>query len=169
MKKILLITLVLMLSMLTVYGKKTDSPSNTNNANTLTSDNWQQVIKDVYDFDLTVPSGWTFKEGKKQSLAPSYHIQFTTEAADFKAEYEAFAQYIFDLTAKIVPDPGNFESTDYPDYDVAKKLTEIPTMMNILSPIWYFKTPKYTIQIDIMGSETTKTAQIYFVALKAAN
>ena len=140
-------------------NEKPNNPTGDNNTSDLTASNWQTVIKDVYGFDITAPVGWTFKEGKRQSSAPSYSIQFTTTAEDFDAEYLAFVQYIFDLTASIVPSKGN--------YDDDGTIEEIPTMMGILMPLWNFDTPKYAIQLDIMESKTTKTAQIYMVALKS--
>lgn len=137
----------------------------TENADTLTASNWQKVIKEVYGFDLTVPAGWTFKEGGKQSAAPSYNVQFTTEAEDFKAEYETFVQFIFALTEKITPATGN-HSGEYPDY-TGDKMDEVPKIMGeILAPIWCFDTSKFIVQVDIMESEDNKTVQLYFVAAK---
>jgi major membrane immunogen (membrane-anchored lipoprotein) len=195
MKKI--ITLVLALSLLTACGGKdnnstpsgnsggnngtppanssTTTPPATQGANnngddadTLTNTNWQQVIKDVYGFDLTVPSGWTFKEGKKQNINPAYSVQFTLNDGDFAASYKAFAQHVFDLTDAL-SDGGNFKSTGSPDYNVAEKLTEIPSVYGIISPLWCFEAPKYTIQVDISKDEAQKIAQIYLVAVKSGN
>lgn len=134
----------------------------------LTANNWQQIITEKYDFELTVPAGWTFKQGEKQTTA-SYSLQFTTEAADFKPEYEAFAQYIFDLTAAIDPAKNNHDG-DFESGYKGDKISEIPTMMGeILLPIWLFDTSKYIIQLDIMDSESTKTVQIYLVAVTDAD
>ncbi len=130
---------------------------------TLTAANWQQVIKANYAFDISVPDGWTFKEGERQTSS-SHNVQFTTDAADFTEAYTAFAQHIFDLTAALNPATNNHQG-EYPDY-TGDKITELPTMMGELMPIWFFDTPQYIVQIDVMGDETTKTVQCYFVAVK---
>ena len=128
-------------------------------ATALTAANWQKIIKDVYGFDLTVSTGWSFNEGDKQTTAPSYYVKFTTTAADFKTEYSTFMQHVFDLTKAITPAKGNYDET-------GKKLDAIPTMMGEPFPLWLFDTSKYTVQLDITAAETTKTVQIYLVALK---
>lgn len=182
MKKIMPIALafVLAISLLTACGsKKNDTDStgknstpktsqndNSNSEDTLTTANWQKVIKEVYGFNLTVPSGWTFKEGKKQTVNPSYSVQFTLDNGDFATAYPAFAQHIFDLTAALSTG-GNFKSTGSPDYDVAEQLSEIPNGYGIMMPIWCFESPKYTIQLDISEDEAQKIVQIYLVAVKS--
>jgi maltose-binding protein MalE len=64
---------------------------------------------------------------------------------------------------------GNFKSTGSPDYNVAEKLTEIPSVYGIISALWCFEVPKYTIQVDISEDEAQKIAQIYLVAVKSGN
>jgi hypothetical protein len=142
-----------------------DNSVDAENADALTIANWQRVIKDVYGFDLNVPSGWTFKEGKKQTINPSYSVQFTLNDGDFETSYKAFAQHVFDLTAALSAG-GNFKSTGSPDYNVAEQLSEIPNAYGIIMPIWCFEAPKYTIQVDISEDEAKKIAQIYLVAVK---
>ncbi|MDR0917219.1 MAG: hypothetical protein LBN02_08570 [Oscillospiraceae bacterium] len=142
-----------------------DNGGGADDADTLTAANWQQVIKEVYGFDLTVPSDWTFREGKKQNINPAYSVQFTLGDGDFAASYSAFAQHVFDLTAALSAG-GNFKSTGSPNYDVAETLTEIPNVYGIIMPLWCFDAPKYTIQVDISKDEVQKIAQIYLVAVK---
>ena len=158
------LTMTLFIGLITVSCGKDDDNGDDNNGNgndtELTAANWQKVIKDVYDFDLTVPTGWTFKQGKKENTNPAYSVQFTSTAADFKAEYSKFMQHLFDLTEKITPAKGNYNED-------GEQLNEIPDIMGIPMPLWLFDTPKYAIQVDLMDAETTKTVQIYLVALKS--
>jgi hypothetical protein len=135
------------------------NPITPNDDNALTASNWNSVVKDVYDFNLTVPTGWTFKQGKKESQSPSYSIQFTTNADDWEAAWDEFMEYIFDLTANVTPAKGNYDGD-------GEKLEEIPTMLGYKMPIWNFDTPKRAIQIDLMDDSTTKTVQIYMVTTK---
>jgi hypothetical protein len=129
------------------------------NDTALTAANWQKTVRDVYGFDLTVPSGWTFKQGKKENINPAYSVQFTTTAADFQAAYLAFMQHVFDLTEKVTPATGN--------YDGEGKLDEIPVMMgSIYFPLWIFDTAKYAVMIDLSDAEATKTAQINLIATR---
>ena len=153
--------MAIVISLVTVSCSKDDNgDSGDGGDNTeLTATNWQKVIKDVYGFDLNVPSGWTFKQGKKESITPSYSVRFTTAAADFETEYTAFMQYVFDLTGKVTPAKGNYNDNG--------KLDNIPEMMGIPMPLWKFDTPKYAIQIDLADDGSTKTVQIYLVALNS--
>jgi hypothetical protein len=156
-------------------GKDKDGDDDDNNGKpveeetSLTDSNWQKVIRDIYGFDLNVPSGWTFKSGKKTNINPAYYVQFTTTAADFEAEYGTFMQYVFDLTAKVTPADGNFnmDMDDNYAWHMTDKLTEIPTMMGIPLPLWYFNTSKYAIQISLDDSETSKMARITLIAVKS--
>jgi hypothetical protein len=183
-----LIVLALALSLCSACGKGSGTPggndaakapgtsapgtaqggSNSNDADTLTNADWQQVIQDVYGFGLTVPPGWTFKEGKKQNINPAYSVQFTFNDGDFETAYQAFAQHVFDLTDAL-SDGGNFKSTGSPDYSAAETLTEIPGAYGIIMPLWCFEAPKHTIQVDISDDATQKIAQIYLVAVKSGN
>ena len=124
----------------------------------MTATNWQKTIKDVYGFDLNVPTGWTFKKGEKTNINPAYYVQFTTTAADFQAENVKFMQHVFDLTEKVTPATGN--------YDGDGKLDAIPVMMGFYFALWHFDTPKYSIQVSLDDAEATKTVQITLVAVK---
>jgi hypothetical protein len=139
-------------------GKDDDDDSGDDGGDTgketgITAANWQQIIKDAYGFDLTVPSGWTFKQGQKTNINPSYTVQFTTTAADFSAAFAALMQHVFDLTASVVPAKGNYSEDGV-------KLNEIPTIMGVPYELWYFDTPKLSVQVSFVDAEATKTAAI---------
>ena len=142
-----------------------NNPSGNPNTSDLTASNWQSVIKDVYGFDLNVPAGWTFKKGAKTNINPAYYVQFTTTANDFEAEYSAFMQYIFDLTEAVSAVDGNYNADLLP-FVKLERIHEIPKMMGIPFPLWYFDSPKYSIQISLDDAASTKIAQITLVAVK---
>ena len=121
----------------------------------MTAANWQKVIKDVYGFDLTVPTGWTFRQGEQTNINPAYYVQFTTTAANFQTEYEKLLQHVFDLTEKVTPSKGNYNDADV-------KFDAVPGL-----EMWNFDTSKYAIQISFQDAEASKIAQIVLVALKS--
>jgi hypothetical protein len=143
----------------------------------LSASDWQKVVKVNYDFDLTMPSGWTFNEGKKTNVNPAYYVNFTTEAEDFKAASNALHQYWFDLTASIIPADGNFEifseivvnekGDPIGRKDVkGNRFTELTLnkFIDRLQPqLWYFNTPKGAVQLDFSSSEKAKMVQISLV------
>ena len=135
------------------------------------------MVKANYDFDLTIPSGWTFAEGEKDNINPSYWIAFKPEADDFKAAVAALHQYWFDLTASIIPADGNFNiemeivTNDKGDAigrkDVkGERITELTLnkFIDELQPqLWYFNTPKGTVQISFSSVERGKYVRITLV------
>jgi hypothetical protein len=143
----------------------------------LSADDYQKVVKANYDFDLTVPSGWSFHEGEKTGVNPAYYVNFTTQADDFKAASQALHQYWFDLTANIIPADGNFEismeiiTNDKGDpigrKDVkGNRFTELTLnkFIDRLQPqLWYFNTPKGAVQLDFTSSEKAKMVQISLI------
>ena len=136
-----------------------ENSGNTNNDDVYTADNWQSTLADKYGFTLTVPEGWTFKEGKRQT-AVSDSVQFTIESDDFSAASTAFIQHIFDLTAAVSGEDGNYETENGVP---SVHYEEIPDMMGIMMPIWKFTSGGDIIQIDIGTSASSKMAQIYLV------
>ena len=134
----------------------------------MTAENWQKVIKENYDFDLTVPTGWSYKEGKKENINPAYRIDFNTSASDFKAAVQVIHQYLFDLTAKITPTDGNFEMESYSPLVKGDKITELKenSLTGDLAPaLWHFNTPKGAVQISFSYSEPNKFVRITLVFL----
>ena len=143
----------------------------------LSADDWQKVVKANYDFDLTIPSGWTFAEGEKDNRNPSYWIAFKPEADDFKAAVAALHQYWFDLTASIVPADGNFnidmQMVENEKGEVigrkdvkGERFTELTLNKFIgeLQPqLWYFNTPKGAVQISFSSVERGKYVRITLV------
>jgi hypothetical protein len=153
--------MVLAIGLVTVSCGKDDDGDNGGKDETekVTADNWKKVIKDVYGFDLNVPSGWTFKEGAKTGTNPVYLLKFTTAAADYSAEFAAFMQYMFDLTAAVTPADGNFD-VSLISGEKGNKYENIPTIMDKPSPLWYFNTSKDCIQVSLGGASATKVAEI---------
>jgi hypothetical protein len=138
----------------------------------LSASDWQAVVKANYDFDLTVPSGFTFKEGRKENINPAYRVDFNVTAADFKAALKEIHQYLFDLTAKITPADGNFAMKSYrtPDNPAVKgdKIPELKlnAFIGELQPdMWHFNTPKGAVQIAIANSEPNKFVRVSLVFL----
>ena len=144
-------------------GKNDD---NKENESELTATNWQKAIKDVYEFDLTVPEGWTFYEGKIVTANTTYDLRFTTEN-EFEEAYSELMQYIFDLTEAIVPEDGNFDVDLFDGGGRLGRYEGIPTMMGEPLPIWYFNTPSYCIQISLGDAPSAKIAQIYLIKMGA--
>jgi hypothetical protein len=138
----------------------------------LTAGDWQKVIKANFDFDLTVPSGFTFKEGRKENINPAYRVDFNVTAADFEAAVKEIHKYLFDLTAKITPADGNFSMVSYstPDKPAVKgdKIPEL-TMNKLLGELqpdlWHFNTPKGAVQIALSNSEQNKFVRVTLVFL----
>jgi len=145
---------------------KKDDDDNKKDDSELTATNWQKTIKDVYEFDLTVPEGWTFSEGKIVTANTSYDLRFTTEN-EFKDAYAELLQYIFDLTEAVVPEDGNFDVDLFDGGGKLDRFEEIPTMMGEPLPIWYFNTPSYCVQISLDDAPSTKTVQIYLFKMGA--
>jgi hypothetical protein len=138
----------------------------------LSADDWQKVVKANYDFDLTVPAGWSFKEGEKENANPTYVVDFNTDAADFNAALETLHRHLFDLTAGITPADGNFAMKAYgtPDRPAEKgdRITEITKDKFTGNPepgIWHFNTPKGAVQLTFIYAEKTKFARITLVYL----
>ncbi len=121
---------------------------------------WQQRIKEKYDFDLTIPEGWTFTKVSYDANI-SYYIQFITEAEDFEKAYIDLCSYLFDVTAKVTD--GNFNMELYPNVRL-KNYTEVPYWelfgTKIPMPLWYFNSPTYAIQFDVTDFSSSKTIQI---------
>ena len=123
----------------------------------LSASDWQKAVKANYDFDLTLPAGWKFEEGKKANLNPAYDLRFTTSSDDVKAAYDELKQNLFNMTAEITPADGNFILTDITNRIKGAKFDKAP-----LSGSWYFNTPKGCVQFNLSGGET-KWSQIYLV------
>ena len=128
--------------------------NNQQNQNELTAATWRDALSEEYGFTLDAPSGWTFSAGSKGS---TFYVNFATDAADFDEAYAAFAQNIFDQTAAITD--GNYEHALWPNVKTAD-YDEIPKMLGIVFPLWYFNTGAQAIQLTLSDSKTTKTAQI---------
>ena len=123
------------------------------------ADNWQSTLADKYGFTLTVPEGWTFKEGKRQTDI-SDSVQFTIESDDFDTASTAFIQHVFDLTAEVSDEYGNFENMEN---GLPVTITDVPDIMGVMMPIWKFTSGGDIIQIDIGTSASSQMAQIYLV------
>ena len=133
--------------------------NNGDDESAFTADNWQSTLADKYGFTLTVPEGWTFKEGKRQTDI-SDSVQFTIESDDFSAASTAFIQHIFDLSAAVSGEDGNYETENGVP---SVHYEEIPDMMGIMMPVWKFTSGSDIIQIDIGTSASSQMAQIYLV------
>ena len=156
---------------------KTNDYANQELFTKLSASDWQKVVKANYDFDLTIPSRWTFAEGEKDNRNPSYWIAFKTEADDFKAAVTTLHQYWFDLTASIIPADGNFNiemeivTNDKGDAigrkDVkGERITELTLnkFIDELQPqLWYFNTPKGAVQISFSAVERGEYVRISLV------
>ena len=157
---------------------QTDDYANQEVFTKLSASDWQKVVKANYDFDLTIPSGWTFAEGQKDNRNPSYWIAFKPEADDdFNAAVAALHQYWFDLTAGIIPADGNFnidmQMVENEKGEVigrkdvkGERITELTLNKFIgeLQPqLWYFNTPKGAVQISFSSVERGKYVRITLV------
>ena len=154
-----------------VEAKATDY-ANQETYTELTAGDWQKVIKANYDFDLTVPSGWSFKEGKKTNVNPAYDVDFNFTADDFKAALGEVHQYLFDLTAKISSADGNFHMKSYytPDNPAVKGdkiagLTKNSFTDKLQPDLWHFNTFKGAVQISLANSESNKFVRVSLVFL----
>lgn len=134
----------------------------------LSAGDWQKAIKANYDFDLTLPNGWSFKDGKKENINPAYRLDFTPSGSDFKAAVNEIHQYLFDLTAKIMPADGNFQMASYTDKTKGERIASLKKneFLGELSPdTWHFNTPKGAVQIALAYSEPNKFVRITLVFL----
>ena len=145
----------------------------------LSASDWQKVVKANYDFDLTIPSGWSFAEGEKDNINPSYWIAFKPEADDFNAAVAALHHYWFDLTASIIPADGNFQIsseiiTNEKGEPIGRKdvkgdkFTELKVnnffgIESLQPDLWYFNTPKGAVQISFTGVERGQYVRITLV------
>ena len=145
----------------TATQNRSASEGNGGNSNSNTTVNWQQEIKETFGFDLTNPTGWTFKELHKVS-GSRYVLQFTTTGNDFDAEYKTFVEYIFNLTKSITPSKGNYDGNLMNDY-TGDKITEIPKG---LTPSWMFDTQKYAIEVMFSADQSGRVVQMEFYRAK---
>ncbi len=151
----------------TATSAKGSDYANQERGTQLSAGDWQKVVKANYDFDLTIPAGWSFKEGKKVNDNPSYSLDFTTDAADFTAALETIHRHLFDLTAAITPADGNFAMKAYRTPDTpAEKGDRIAgvkknSLTGAFSPeMWHFNTPKGAVQLTLLYSEENKLVLI---------
>ena len=154
-----------------VEAKATDY-ANQETYTELTAGDWQKVIKANYDFDLTVPSGFTFKAGMKENINPAYRVDFNVTGTDFTVALGEIHQYLFDLTAKISSADGNFHMKSYytPDNPAVKGdkiegLTKNSFTGELQPDLWHFNTPKGAVQIALSNSETNKFVRVTLVFL----
>lgn len=114
----LLIALTMVLS-LAACGKNSETPGNSPKVGKggsgiaigdITVDNWQQVIKDNFDLDLTLPEGWTVT--KTVSLAGA-HVYFSCKVD--KAEADAFLESVFSELKRVASGDitGHYDNAPY--------------------------------------------------------
>lgn len=115
-------------------------------ASTAGDSDWQKIIKDTYGFDLTMPEGWVYQE-VDDFIGHEFSFEYT--GSDFKADYDALCQQLFELTAAVTADRGNYlyGNGDYPAID------EIPSTNagsdTVLTPVWSYNFGASSIQIAL--------------------
>ena len=135
----------------------------------LSASDWQKVIKANYDFDLTTPPRCSFKEGQKENINPTYRVDFNVSAENFEAAAKEIQQYLFDQTAKLSPD-GNFQMNSSTG-EKGEKITELKLhrLTGTLQPeLWYFNTPKGSVQLTFGSVEALKFVRVVLVFMGEA-
>jgi hypothetical protein len=101
---------------------------------------WQKDIESNFALNMSMPDGWTYKEGIiKNGTQPIFESRFTTNAKDKKAAYNSLKEYLFGLTKK-TSDGGNFIVANVFAIDTVPPNGE-----------WCFITSKGTIKIEAIN------------------
>jgi hypothetical protein len=82
-----------------------------------TADNYEQLIKEIYGLDFTLPDGWEYVSGSNKNINPAYGFTFSTTASDLDAAAEELRVYLFNLTASL----GNVDKNDSPITETNKQ------------------------------------------------
>jgi hypothetical protein len=132
----------------------------------VTTDNWQQVLQNSYGVNLSLPAGWSFKEGTQagNGIYVTHNIQFTTTADDFNDAFMTFAQQVFNATKTASSQYGNFSATASNPSVIENKLDALPVAIGTVIKPWYFaKSDGRVIQCTANSAPSTKTIQLSFI------
>ncbi|MBQ9082473.1 MAG: hypothetical protein IJY28_03115 [Clostridia bacterium] len=105
-------------------GGDTVSQEDTNKVDSITTANWQSVVKEKFSVDVTLPSGWAIKNAQVMSGGKGVKLTFTPDTA---TDLAAFAKTVYDAcdaASDKMADmtSGNTEYKSFEEADTSKGL-----------------------------------------------
>ncbi len=105
-------------------GNNVVSKDDTDKIDTITTANWQTVVKDKFSVDVTLPAGWTVKNAQIMSGGKGVKLTFTPDTA---TDLAAFAKVMYDACDAVSDKmadmtSGNTEYKSFEEADTSKGL-----------------------------------------------